>query len=243
MKATQFIKNIESLSALKREEAIKEALEKNHVPSFMASNMKEITVHSKGNSPNTLVYKVYPDYLAIGEDDDYVLMPMCPQTARAFLEKNNLMLPTPRMVDQIYAQSTVKLLGRAYAPKSGQPNRDSAFWYAESDSVIKSQRGGNPKETFFAGHKKDVVLVNALTVYGSRDKVCIYGWMDKYGNAIQPVSTVHAKTYVDYSHGLRPVSTECLLNGRKVHLYDDIMTDKELSKMVHPEPLRFRRYE
>lgn len=237
MKAAEFIGLIRPLVGFAREKVIKDALEKECVPAFLTSNFVDITIK---DGENILVYKVYPDYLSIGENDDYLRMPMCPMTAKSYMEKHNLMLPTPRMVDQIYRHGVIKPLGRAYSPKKGQPNRDSTHWYIESNKIIQTQIGVSIVTQLVAGHKKDVVLVNKPEL---KTKVCIYGWMDKNGNPIQPISTIHTKDYVDYSHGLRMVSRECLLNGRKVDLYDDIMTNKDLCTLVHPEPLKRRSYE
>ena len=52
---------------------------------------------------------VTPDYLAIGSDDDYFLVPMRLETALAIARRFGFVLPTPKIVDAVYAQSQVQL--------------------------------------------------------------------------------------------------------------------------------------
>ena len=40
------------------------------------------------------------------------------------------------------------------------------------------------------------------------------------GDPIQPLSTVHGALYVDYSHGVRLVSTTVVVDGRPRSIYD-----------------------
>jgi hypothetical protein len=50
-----------------------------------------------------------PDYVAIGTDDNFVRIPMSTATAQVVADKYGMSLPTATMVDQIYAQATVRL--------------------------------------------------------------------------------------------------------------------------------------
>ena len=53
--------------------------------------------------------EVMPDYLAVGSDDDFVRMPMTPQTAQQIADLFGCMLPTRKMVDAIDAAAEVRL--------------------------------------------------------------------------------------------------------------------------------------
>ena len=63
-------------------------------------------------------YFVAPDYLAIGSDDDFFLTPLTPLTAQAIADRLDCVLPTPKMVDDIYANATVKLKPELPIPPS-----------------------------------------------------------------------------------------------------------------------------
>jgi hypothetical protein len=54
-------------------------------------------------------YFVAPDYLAIGSDDDYFLTPLTRLTAQVIADSLDCVLPTHKMVADIYASATVKL--------------------------------------------------------------------------------------------------------------------------------------
>ncbi len=66
--------------------------------------------------------------------------------------------------------------------------------------------------SWYAGHKKDVVITNRLT--REQGRIAIYGWHQPTGIPIQPLSTVHGAGYADYSHGIRLVSDVVLIDGK-----------------------------
>ena len=69
-------------------------------------------------------------------------------------------------------------------------------------------------DTLVSGHKKDIVLSNRLKRKPHR--IAIYGWRSWNDRRIQPLSIVHGKRYVDYSHGVRLVSKNALVDNRLV---------------------------
>ena len=68
----------------------------------------------------------------------------------------------------------------------------------------------NPEKV--AGIKKDLVVSNRLAEKPNR--VAIYGWHKPDGQPIQPLTTVHAASYVDYSHGLRLMRRTVTVDGK-----------------------------
>ena len=87
-----------------------------------------------------------------------------------------------------------------------------------------------------AGHKKDIVTTNRLKEKPNR--VAIYGWHKLDGKPIQPLTIVHGDTYVDYSHGVRLVAREVLLDGRAAQI-EDVLRDPALAPLLSAEgPIR-----
>lgn len=62
----------------------------------------------------------------------------------------------------------------------------------------------------------------------------IYGWHKPDGNPIQPVYSGHVDWYVDYSHGIRFVNNQVLIDGKPV-LFTDILQDPVLYKIFSDE--------
>ena len=79
--------------------------------------------------------------------------------------------------------------------------------------------------------KQDIVITNRLT---EPDKLFIYGWHYPDGTPIQPLSGAHNAEYVDYSHGVRLVNKELMVDGK---LYDvkTILQDANLYKLLSDE--------
>jgi hypothetical protein len=67
-----------------------------------------------------------------------------------------------------------------------------------------------------SGIKKDVVITNLLSKRPNR--VAIYGWHKLDGTPIQPLSTVHHDSYVDYSHGVRLIKRIITIDGKTLDL-------------------------
>jgi hypothetical protein len=113
--------------------------------------------------------------------------------------------------------------------------------FVQHNDSIQQQRctefGNVPLGVPVAGHKKDVIISNAI--YSDLNPtvprpVVIYGWHRTDGGPIQPLFNGHAATYVDYSHGTRLVQRFARLNGRPVDLREVLM-DPELSALVSDE--------
>ncbi|TXH08145.1 MAG: hypothetical protein E6R04_11285 [Spirochaetes bacterium] len=191
--------------------------------------------------PTTIEYDVSPDYLCLGTNLDYFRVPMAPTTAQVILNKKGGLLPTKRMVDQIYRAAT-KLSPKTYRPSAGQPGREDTWSYGDHNRRVQEQllASGITQGTLLAGHKKDVVITNQLAK--NPKKVAIYGWHDTDGKAIQPLYLGHGDFYADYSHGIRFVSKRCRVNGVERNL-EEVLQDKELGPMLTGDtPLQVTRY-
>ena len=100
--------------------------------------------------------------------------------------------------------------------------------------MIRAQRAhfGSEAGSLTAGDKKDVVLTERL--WQNPDRVAIYGWHQSNGKPIQPLSTVHGWHYADYSHGIRLISGQVLVNHRVQSLYS-VLEDAHLAAVLSSE--------
>lgn len=223
-----------------RESKILECFLNGNIP----SHLKKIKVITETLGNNVLHYFVLPDYLSLGNDDDFIRTPMSPLTAQTIADNYNATLITKKMVDSIYKQADYKLeafpLGPPYDSSMASSER-----YITHNNKIKNQLI-NQNYNFsglIAGHKKDVIITNDLAPNNSLKKVCIYGWFTNQGKVIQQKnSKSHEINYVDYSHGIRLASKIAYLNNEKINL-NDIMLDNELCHLVSDEGvLKFLEY-
>lgn len=219
-------------SSAAREKIILDAVDDGEVPSWMWSWRPVRVSATVDGKPYVLEYRVTPDYLSLGDDEDYFRAPMLPATAQQIADDHDAILPSTRMVNEIYANASARL-----QPTSIYPNTGSISEYAKHEIAVQRQMAtlGVKGGTFLAGHKKDIV--NGPGLNGSR--VAIYGWHDESGQLtggkanqpIQPYSTVHDSQYTDYAHGVRLVKRKAILNGTPVDL-SEIFTDPKLSVLV-----------
>ncbi|HKY97565.1 MAG TPA: hypothetical protein VJL35_06895 [Gemmatimonadaceae bacterium] len=233
-----FIEMVSRLSREEREEAIRRELFTGNMPSFLRQ-LSTVTVTGKGSdsAAHTVVYRVMPDYLAIGSDRDFVRMPMVPYTGQSFVDGFGFVLPTRKMVDDIWAAAETHL-----DPRPLTVERESPFTFLQHHDIIEDQLKGKPRGTFVAGIKKDIVITNRLLEKPNR--VAIYGWHYLDGKPIQPVYTGHVDWYVDYSHGIRPVERWMIADGKRMS-FEQIMADSVLRPLLTDEgemkTLRYNR--
>ena len=121
-------------------------------------------------------------------------------TAESVASHFGFILPTKKIVDAIYAQSTYHLSPQ---PMTAGPQMRSMEYYRTHNQMIQDQlhARGIPLGDLISGHKKDVVVTNRFA--NNEGKIAIYGWHRALGDPIQPLSTVHGAFYADYSHGIR----------------------------------------
>ena len=229
-----------SVAALPREEreaAVLRELLAGNIPSFLrVLRPVEVSAAGADGGKHSIVYEVMPDYLAIGSDDDFVRMPMNPYTAQAFCDAFGFVLPTRKMVNDIWAAAGVHLEPRPLTEERESPNT-----FLQHHRIIEGQLDGKKRTLLLAGHKKDVVVTNKLLERPER--VAIYGWHYPRGEPIQPLYAGHVDWYVDYSHGIRPVRRSMRVAG-STRRFEAIMSDPELRELLSDEgEITVLRYE
>ena len=213
---SEFARRTSGLSGADRDRAVVAELERGNIPSFLGHLRPVRLTAQAGDGPAVAAtIWVTPDYLAIGSDDDFLYVPLTYYSATTVAERFGSVLPTATMVDAIYEQSAHHLTP---APLPAGPSMRSNLYLEEHQERIDEQRAGLPLGELIAGHKKDLVLSNRLLLAPGRE--AIYGWHRAPGDPIQPLSTVHGAQYVDYSHGVRLVSTTLVIDGRTRSIYD-----------------------
>ena len=223
-----FADQIKSLAPADREKRIGEEILKGNVPAHLRTFAEAAyTAADAGGKPHKVVLSVLPDYLAVGADDDFLRIPMTPQTAQAIADKLGCLLTTRKMTDEIYQAAKVKL-----KPQPMTQAREAVASFLEHQRMIEEQRKGKPAGELTAGHKKDVVITNRLKE--KPGKVAIYGWHQPDGKAIQPLTTVHGDFYVDYSHGIRLVRETMQIDGKERKVAD-ILKDPALAPLLSDE--------
>jgi hypothetical protein len=218
-----------------REERVLAEVTAGNVPSFLRAL---VPVTARAGSDEA-TYHVVPDYLAVGSDADYVLMPLSPATAQTIADRLGCMLPTPKMADDIYTGAAVKLTPEPIAPS---PAMTTVAVFLDHNARVRAQRErlGKPPGPLVAGHKKDVVI--SQKVFDAPGKVAIYGWHRLGGTPIQPLYTGHTADWVDYSHGIRLVLRRMTVNGSRTTA-DLVLSDPRLAPLLSNEGvLRQTRY-
>jgi hypothetical protein len=233
-RGTAFARSIAALPLTEREEKVLAEFKAGNVPPFLRK-LVPVTV-SAGIIKAS--YFVAPDYLAIGSDDDFLLTPLTPLTAQAIADRLDCVLPTPKMVDDIYVNATMKLTP---APIPPSPAMTTVAVFARHNEIVRAERGQRPPGTLVAGHKKDVVIANS--VFAMQGKLAIYGWHKRDGKPIQPLYTGHTASWVDYSHGIRLVSRRMMVDGVATTI-DAVLADPKRAPLLSNEGVMHRtRYQ
>lgn len=234
-------------SGAMRDRRVLHELRTGNIPNFYRK-LVDITVRQTfGGVEHNLTYRVMPDYLAIGSDEDYLRMPMSPLTAQAFGDEFGFTLPTPKMVDQIHGAAEVKLdAGTLSIDISHDPMGNEVLVFEHIVAQNKmveaqlAQRKARPG-ALVDGDKKDVVISNRIATHPK--KVVIYGWHYPNNGIRQPLfpkgddpKAGHDLTYMDYSHGLRMVSNTVVADGEAMSL-SDLLANETLCRLVSDEGL------
>jgi hypothetical protein len=222
-----FARSIGSLTGRARENAVLDELRRGNVPPFLLE-LKPVRLSSigrRGERHEAIIF-VMPDYLAVGTNDDFLRVPLGLDAATRVARQFGFTLPTRKMVDIIYEQSSLKLTPQ---PMKAGPRMSSTAYYVEHQRRIEAQRKGRPLGELVSGHKKDLVLTKRLLT--RRGRVAIYGWQRAGGEPIQPLSTVHGARYADYSHGIRLVSTTVIVDGTPRWIFD-VLADPDLAAVL-----------
>lgn len=187
------------------------------------------------------VFWASPDYVCIGDNEDYVRVPLNPLTASKIARVFGAVLPTRKMVNDIWRAAAIRLSPRPMPPTA---EMTSVAYFVKHNELIEEQLSKSPEYTpgaLVAGHKKDVVISASMTP----GHVAIYGWHQKNGVPIQGPkvqATAHSDRYSDYSHGIRLIAREMLVDGEVLYV-DSVLRDMELAPLLSDEGvLKVTRY-
>lgn len=226
------MQEVQNLSGRQRDAKIAEQVLSGNLPSFLR-DLRPVSIAGTlaGGQAVLITICVTPGYLAVGNDLDFVRVPMGLAAAARIADQFGFLLPTTKMVDAIYSQASVRLSPSPMKPTS---QMSSTPYLVEHSQTVDRQRArlSQSLTDLTAGQKKDIVLSARLRRKPGR--VAIYGWHRTNGVPIQPLSTVHGAQYADYSHGVRLVSQTAYYNGKPYSLID-IMRDQRLSTVVNSE--------
>jgi hypothetical protein len=231
-----FASRLRGLTDDQREDAILSELLKGNIPQFLR-RLAPVTLQGRASSGEELELTVCvaPNYVAVGSDDDFLFMPMRLRTALVFAQRYGFTLPTPKLVDAIYAQARIHFRPQ---PLPASDQMRTTRYYQHHDELVQEQRLelAAPLDELVAGNKKDLVLTNRLWTNPAR--VAIYGWHREDGRPIQPLSTVHGARYADYSHGIRLVLAKAFLNGEPQSLLALLQNAQTASLVSTEGPIR-----
>ncbi len=233
LSGSAFAESIKSMALAQREQAILDEIKQGNMPAFLRDLVAVETSMTIADSNYSLTFFVMPDYLSIGSESDHFLMPMTPILAQKVMDELGGVLPTRKMVDLIWAASTVKLTPEPIPPSAAMV---TVGVFLEHHSIVETSRGAflsdHPLGSLVSGHKKDVILSNQIA--SKPEKVSIYGWHYSTGDPIQPLYSGHANWYADYSHGIRFIVNRCLLNDSVLEL-TQILRDPNLYRLISDE--------
>lgn len=227
----EFARSVWNLTGPARDARIVAQLVEGNIPGFLR-HLIPVTVRGETLEGRTRVTVcVFPDYLAVGSDSDFLYVPLGLQAALEVAGRFGYVLPTPKLVDAIYATSPVKLLPEPLAPTDAM--RSTAYVLRHTELIdLERTLYPEPLGTLTSGDKKDLVLTDRLWEIPGR--VAIYGWQRASGRPIQPLSTFHGARYADYSHGVRLVSRIVYVNG-VARTIDAVLADRELAPLLSRE--------
>ncbi|MCU7511663.1 MAG: T9SS type A sorting domain-containing protein [Ignavibacteria bacterium] len=230
-----FMQKVQYMTFEQRETEIYNEISKGNIPDFLRNLVTvSTTLKDAAGLNHSVIYDVAPDYLAIGSNQDFCRIPMGPITAQRLANLIGAAMPTSKLVDDIYAHSEVKLAPVTYYPVGNANELVPKF--IEHNKAIDSERvaAKGSLGQLTGGTKKDVVVSNKITDPSRPRHVVIYGWHKPDGSAIQPLTNIHIDTYVDYSHGIRLINSDIIIDGVS-YKTDKVLTDPARYSIISKE--------
>lgn len=203
-----------------RDSFILQQVQAGNIPSFLRRFVPVRVRISAARSSTVVTFFVSPDYLSVGNDQDWARVSLTAKGAAKALSMLDCFAPTPRLVDLIYQQASSKLV-----PVPLYAHRDSTPVMWHHHLIIEGQR--KQQKGLIAGIKKDIVFVNDKGDSVLANRVGIYGWHKPGARPIQPFYQGHVWWYADYSHGLRLVSRQ-LKVGRTWTTIEALLRDSTM---------------
>lgn len=232
---SEFMQYVLNMTSAERDTAVYNEISLGNIPEFLRQpKLIQFTSYDAGGAQHIIKYEVLPDYLAIGTDSNFCRIPMGPVAAQKVCDLFGAVMPTRKLVDNIYQNCDVKLAPVTYTPVGNQNELVPKF--IEHNTAIEQLRiaAGGSLGQLTGGTKKDVVLSNLIIDPARPNHVVIYGWHQLNGQPIQPLTNIHINTYMDYSHGIRLLNNELLFDGQ-VKKITDILKDASLYKTLSDE--------
>ncbi len=233
---SEVFRRVTGLPVREREAILEAEIAAGNFPDFLRT-LHEIRLRGRGGDQRLHDVRVWtlPDYLAVGSDDDWLRVPLTPMTAQALADRWHCTLPTPRLADAIFSQSDLSL-----SPRWLTRDREAVAAFALHHRLVEEQRAGRLPGALVGGVQKDVVLSNRILERPRR--LALYGWHHCDGAPIQPLTIVHANTYVDYSHGIRLLGRRAEADGAPADL-SALLRDPVYAPLLSDEgPLQIVRY-
>lgn len=192
-----------------RQDGLAAAVQAGNIPRFLRELVPvRYEAADAAGIRHTVELAVTPDYLAVGNNADFLRVALDGPHAQAAARLAGGFLPTRYLVDRIYEAAAVKVSPQPIPPSAAMVTLRVLLDHRE---LLRGQDLSRPSPLLRAGHKKDVVLTPRLVT--QPDRVAIYGWHRPGGAPIQPLSLVHVSGYADYSHGVRVVSRSVRVDG------------------------------
>lgn len=259
-----FIASLGDKNGVERENRIFEQLRSGNIPpSLLVFHTVRTSGKDKAGGTHEFEYYVTPDVLSVGSESDSVRVPMDPVTAQRVADFFECLLPTARMVEQIYQAAPTKL---AFIPGNYAGTPRAYLQDASSEYLVHSHRIDaqlrRPPTILTAGHKKEIVISSGY-VKQRRNKqtgesrpapmLAFYGAYTAEGVPIQaprsngqPMrgwpSFAHEPGFVDYSHGVRLVWPTMKVDGA-TRTVADVLKDPQLCTLLAAEgPIPVPRY-
>ena len=229
---SEFARLVMNMNSEERDSVVYKEIAQGNIPdSFRQPSYLTGNLYDSAGNLHEVTLCILPDFLAIGTDADFLRIPMLPRTAQKLADLYGAILPTRRLSDFIHLHSSQKLTPHPMTPDS---TMTTIPVFVRHDSIIESARKESEKPlcTLIAGHKKDIVITNRIA--GEPGRLFIYGWHYSDGKPIQPLSAAHGIGYVDYSHGVRLINNEVLVDGKRYSL-KALLQDPVLYKLFSDE--------
>lgn len=231
---SQLVERTQGMTPEEREQVIVRELNSGNIPNFLR-HLKPVHTtyeHADGDTLNATFW-VMPDYLAVGSDDDFIRVPVTANTAQLIADVFGFTLPTTKMVDLIYQQANTKLTPQ---PMPTSERMQSIGYIFSHQLKIEGQLSNVPRTDLIAGHKKDVVLTTKLK--DTSNKIATYGWHTSNDEVLQPLYLHDVKSPLDYSHGVRLVSSIMSVNGED-RLVSQVLQNWRLAPLISAEGALF----
>jgi hypothetical protein len=221
-------REIRTLELRAREERIYAEISQGNVPTWLRQ-LRPVEVRGEVDGHrHRITFWVTPDYLAVGSESDYLLIPLSAQTAQRIADLVGGSLPTPRMVDAIWASADLRLDPIRLMPDDSMK---TVRYFERHDNLLKGQRHLHdvPLGALIAGDKLDVVITSALSEHPGA--IALYGWHSSSGEVIQPLFIGATDSLVTFSHGVRLVDRSVVVDGARRDLWD-VLRDPELAQIL-----------